>query len=142
MRRYRRHALSGVSSQPFPRLPRSPVPVINEVPLEMRRLAGMGGIYQQGIAHTLSGIYQQGIAHTLSGCCFNGGLGEDTPPPSDFVSLTSISDQNKQIIAKIDAQERARKMATFFGVAGAVFAAFRLGILALPAVRQKFRRYR
>jgi hypothetical protein len=141
--RRRYHALSGVSSQPLASmLPRSPVPVINEVPLEMRRLAGMDGIYQQGIAHTLSGLSQQGLAHTLSGGCFNGGLGEDTPPPSDFVTLTSISDQNKQILKKIDAQDRARKMATFFGVAGAVFAAFRLGILAFPTVREQIRRYK
>jgi hypothetical protein len=110
--------------------------VINEVPLEMRRLA-MGGLSQQGLARTLSGmdgLSQQGIAHTLSG-----GLGDDVPPTTEYM-LTSLSNQNKTIIAKLDAQDKARRMAAYVGIASAVFAAFRLGILAFPTVRERIRR--
>jgi hypothetical protein len=82
--------------------PRAAVSVIRDVPLELRELSGVG---------------QQGLAHTLSGGIFHGGLGDATtgpesvPPAVDSPVLAALNKRTDEIIARMDAQDKNRKLA-------------------------------
>jgi hypothetical protein len=157
--------LSGVTSQPLgQRNTRAPAPVILDVPLPRR---GLSGLDSQGLARTLSGvtsqplgqrntrapapiildvplsrrglsgIESQGIARTLSGP-FAGALGEDVAP-DNVALLRSIMSSQDAIKKQLEDQERKRRMAFYVGIGSAIFAAARLGVIAFPAVRRRFR---
>lgn len=53
------------------------------------------------------------------------------------VTLARLADQQEQLLREFRAAERHRRLALLIGAAGAVFAAFRLGILALPTIRSR-----
>lgn len=53
---------------------------------------------------------------------------------TDVIAPTSpgVDAQLAEILARLETEKRARKLATMVTIAGAVFAALRLGVLALP----------
>lgn len=58
-------------------------------------------------------------------------LGDDQDP------IAIVQAQQATLLAEFRRAERARKMATIYAIAGAVFAAFRLGILAIPHLKRR-----
>jgi len=119
----RRRPLSGVTSQPLGR--RSPVArgFNYDVPLMQRKLE-----------------------HTLSGGIFQGGLGDTAPvapapvPPAvDATILTTLDKRTTAILKSLDEQNKARRLALMIAAASALFAAVKLGLIAVPHIRSKIR---
>ena len=59
-----------------------------------------------------------------------------TPAPGGNV-LTRLEAQQELILRELSEAAKHREYATIFGVAGAIFAAIRLGIVALPELRKR-----
>ena len=51
--------------------------------------------------------------------------------------LARLEAQNAAILRDLQEAARHRELATWFGIAGALFAAIRLGIVALPEIRAR-----
>lgn len=67
-----------------------------------------------------------------------GALSDDETTGSTL--LAELNDRTKRILAKQESAERWREWQAIVAVAGSVFAAVRLGIIALPQVRELSRR--
>jgi len=118
--------MSGVTSQPLGR--RNPVArgMNYDVPLLERR--------------------EMDDEHTLSGGIFQGGLGDtapvppaQVPPALDSKILSTLDKRTSDILRSIEEQNKARKIALMIAAASAVFAAVKLGIIALPHIRARVR---
>lgn len=60
------------------------------------------------------------------------GADETTGSPVLQERLDQIDARTADIVARLETEKRARKVATMVTIAGAVFAALRLGVLAIP----------
>lgn len=95
----------------------------------------------------VGGIGEQGIAHTLSGRIFAGALGEDTTlteaPPTqqtDYMPILSKVDaQTQKITALIEDQNKNRRISLMIAGVSALFAAVKLGIIAFPHIKARVR---
>lgn len=61
-------------------------------------------------------------------------LGQTPDPPA---SLEAVLARQDELLHQFKLSEERRKWAMIAGIAGAVFAAFRLGILAVPKIRER-----
>lgn len=99
------------------------------------------------VRRSIGGIGEQGIAHTLSGLIFAGALGEDTTlteaPPTQPVQvqtdympiLSKVDAQTQKITALIEDQNKSRRISLVIAGVSALFAAVKLGIIAFPHIR-------
>ena len=134
-------AVSGVQSTPLAqRGPRARRVVLNEVPLLERGLEGMGSVTSQPLR------LMRSSAARYPGRIFMGGIGDTAavaPAAVPDATDTTITDpassaQAQRIITMLQAQDRARQITLYIGIASALFAAARLGIIAIPHVKRRF----
>lgn len=68
------------------------------------------------------------------------GVGADADAPAVApATLESIQTQTSEIIERQKTDEASRRWATIFAVAGALFAAIKLGVIAIPHLRRRAR---
>jgi len=119
-----RRPLSGVTSQPLGR--RSPV--------------------ARGRNYDVPLMQRKQLEHTLSGGIFQGGLGDTAPvapapvPQAvDATILTALDKRTTAILKSLDEQNKARRITLVIAAASALFAAVKLGLIAVPHIRSKIR---
>lgn len=61
------------------------------------------------------------------------GLADEAAP----ATLESVQAQTSEILARQKADATSRRWATIFAVAGALFAAIKLGVIAIPHLRRR-----
>lgn len=59
------------------------------------------------------------------------------PPAAETPTLAMLYERQAELAKQFKESEDRRRLAMYVGMAGAVFAAFRLGVLAVPSVRRR-----
>lgn len=123
--------MSGVSSQP----PGSPI---------YYAMTGLGGTARRKrvpVARPMSGLSSQPpgapVHFALMGMFGDDGLSILTPTVEDPAVAQSASDKLDEILRRQKEEQRARKLAQLVAIAGSLFAAVRLGIIAVPHIRKR-----
>jgi hypothetical protein len=75
--------------------------------------------------------------HRSLGADDPGNVPATTAPAQPSDPLTLLEERQREILRVLRESEDRRKWSLLIGVAGAIFAAFRLGIVALPEIRRR-----
>lgn len=67
------------------------------------------------------------------------GVGDDAPPSGEKVSIDQLAAMQVEMLKELRASEDRRRLGGYIAIGSAVFAAFRLGVLAFPTIREKVR---
>lgn len=59
------------------------------------------------------------------------------PPAAETPTFAMLYERQVELAKQFKESEDRRRLAMYIGMAGAVFAAFRLGVLAVPSIRQR-----